>query len=88
MIEAGERETSIVRNSSTTRVSESPYVVRWNAEYSGRFEGADFSFSDSMEHRAFSRNEICNLLPNFGFEVLVQDDNFDDTSFFTLARAN
>jgi SAM-dependent methyltransferase len=85
--EAGESDTLILRKSSTTRVSESPYVVRWDAEYSGTFEGEKFSFSDSMDHRAFSRMEVCRLLPDFGFEVLVQGDNFDETSFFTLARA-
>jgi SAM-dependent methyltransferase len=87
-IETKEGETIIRRESTTSKLSETPFVVRWDAEYSGSFSGKNFKFSDSIEHRAFSRHEICTLMPRFGFEVLTQGDNFDDTSFFTLARAS
>jgi hypothetical protein len=49
--------------------------------------GRPFQFSDAMQHRAFSRREIAALLPGYDFVLEDQDDNFDETSFFTLARA-
>ncbi len=85
-VKCGDSETRIERISSTERLSEIPYVVNWSARYTGQFQGADFSFSDSIPHRAFSRSEISLVLPKFGFKMIEQGDNFDDTSFFTLAQ--
>lgn len=82
-----EGATQISRDSSTTRLSASPLVVQWNASYSGFLDGAPFAFRDSMPHRAWSRSEIRSFLSQAGFEPLAQGDNFDETSFFTLARA-
>ena len=78
----------IRRQSSTTLLSAAPCVVRWDAQYDGILDGRPFRFSDSMEHRAFSRGEIASLLPDYGFDLQSQGDNFDETSFFTLARAS
>lgn len=78
--------TTIQRTSSTTKISDSPYLVRWDAEYSGHINNNDFSFSDSSPHRAFSRQEIADLLPRFNFKLIAQGDNFDETSFYTLAE--
>jgi len=80
-------DTKIERVSRTAKISDVPFVVRWDARYSGEFRSTEFSFSDSMLHRAFSRSEIAALLPKFKFSFLEQGDNFDETSFFTLARA-
>ena len=76
----------IVRSSKTELVSTSPHVVNWQANYSGRFQQQEFAFSDSMEHRAFSRTEFATELTAASFEVLEQGDNFDETSFYSLAR--
>lgn len=75
----------IVRRSTTTLLSSNPCLVRWDAEYTGRYNGEDFSFSDSMEHRGYSREEFAGALKVSGFEVLEQGDNFDETSFYTVA---
>ena len=75
----------IIRNSTTTLLSQIPFVVKWDAKYSGNFEGTDFEFSDTMEHRAFSRKEFGDALVKSGLKVLEQGDNFDETSFYTLA---
>lgn len=87
LVKCSDVETSIERRSTTTKISDTPYVVRWDATYSGRFNGTSFSFSDSIPHRAFSRSEISRILPEFGFALMCQGDNFDDTSFYTLAKA-
>lgn len=76
----------ISRRSRTESISDSPRVVKWFAEYSGTYKGEEFQFEDSMPHRAFSRSEFKNYLETANFEVLSQGDNFDETSFFTLAR--
>ncbi len=86
-VNAAAGETKIIRDSCTTLVSRLPFVVRWAAEYSGEFAGRPFEFKDSMEHRAWSRTEISRFLTKASLEVLEQGDNFDETSFFTLARA-
>lgn len=87
LVSCGDKRAIIERRSSTTRISEQPYVVRWEAEYSGKIAGEPFAFSDSMLHRAFSREEVSALLPRFGFSLMEQGDNFDETSFYTLASA-
>jgi len=78
-------DTDILRQSTTEYVSRSPFVVRWNASYSGSVAGIPFAFEDSMLQRAWSRSEIRQFLGTNGFEPVKQGDNFDDTSFFTLA---
>jgi hypothetical protein len=75
----------IIRKSSTERISDLSYVVRWNAEYSGEFQQKPFHFFDSMSHRAFSRSEFAEHLISNDFEIIKQGDNFDETSFYTLA---
>jgi len=77
---------SIVRTSSTKRISVVPFVVDWTAQYNGVIEGNSFSFSDSIQHRAFSRPEFAAQLGGQAFDVLAQGDNFDETSFYTLAQ--
>lgn len=79
--------TQICRRSNTVRLSSSPFVVQWEASYSGVLNNEPFQFCDSMEHRAWSRAEIRSFLDQTGFETLSQGDNFDETSFFTLAKA-
>jgi hypothetical protein len=43
------------------------------------------TFEDEMLHRAFSRKEVELLFEDEGFAVHSQGDNFDESSFFTLA---
>ena len=88
VIEVSEGDCAIVRASTTSRVSDSPFVVNWKAEYSGLFGGERFQFRDSIDHRAFSRSEFSRYLGGAGFEVLHQGDNFDETSFYTLSERN
>jgi|GEM_PF-6330169 len=84
-ISVGDASSRIIRDSTTERVRESPYVVKWRADYSGEFKGAPFRFSDSIDHRAFSRYEFSRYLSSTGFTVQGQGDNFDETSFYTVA---
>jgi SAM-dependent methyltransferase len=77
----------IRRASCTRRISETPRVVRWEAHYSGRLDGNAFAFSDAIAQRAWSRAEILPMLRNAGLDPIAQGDNFDDTSFYTIARA-
>lgn len=77
----------IRRRSTTTRLSDSPLVVLWEATYTGILDGKPIEFCDAIEHRAWSRGEIQPFLKQAGFELLAQGDNFDETSFFTLAKA-
>ena len=77
----------IKRVSSTSLISKSPCVVEWQAHYSGSLDGDDFEFSDMIEQRAWSRSEIAPFLNETGFRQVSQGDNFDPTSFYTLARA-
>lgn len=84
VVKCADADSEIIRDSKTTLVSASPFVVSWDATYSGVSEGQEFKFSDSMEHRAWSREEIFRFLEKTGFSVLSQGDNFDETSFYTL----
>jgi len=77
--------TQIVRDSKTNLISEKPFVVDWSARYSYDENGATSSFEDQMLHRAFSRNEIQALVEASGLKIIKQGDNFDDTSFYTIA---
>lgn len=85
---AESKEFKIIRNSTTDRVSEQPHVVNWKAEYNVFSDGSVLTYKDEMHHRAFSRGEISDLLAKHGFQVKEQGDNFDDTSFYTLAIAS
>ena len=76
----------IQRDSITELISEKPYVVNWTAKYSGVISGEEFSFSDSMEHRAWSREEIHQYLDMTGFWLVDQGDNFDETSFYNIVE--
>lgn len=87
-IEAQDESCRIVRSSTTKRLSTSPFVVNWSAEYSGTMHGSPFHFSDSIKHRAFSRLEFAKELGKAGFQVLDQGDNFDETSFYTVSKRN
>ena len=78
-------DTYIVRRSTTERLLADPYIVRWNAEYSGQFQGKSFRFTDSIDHRAFTRSEFASALEQEGLEIIEQGDNFDETSFYTAA---
>lgn len=86
LVEGRDSETHILRSSSTKLIGTNPFVVQWSAEYSGHISTNHFKFRDSIKHRAFSRVEFSNHLKMSGFEVEVQGDNFDETSFYTLAR--
>ena len=85
-VEGEDSTCKIIRKSTTTNISRSPYVVKWDASYSGNINGDNFNFCDSMNHRAFSRTEFASELTKLGFSIERQGDNFDETSFFTLAR--
>lgn len=86
-VQANSATSTIERNSTTTLISEAPYVVSWNARYTGNFEGRAFDFSDVMEHRAWSRSEILPFLKEARFQLIRQGENFDETSFFSLVQA-
>jgi ubiquinone/menaquinone biosynthesis C-methylase UbiE len=86
LIEGRDQNTHIARNSTTKVTSTDPFVVQWQAEYSGQFNNMPFSFRDSIEHRAFSRIEFASHLEATGFKIIDQGDNFDETSFYTLAE--
>jgi len=84
-VESG--DCRIERASSTSLLSESPYVVSWQAHYTGNINGESFDFSEAMEHRAWSRSEIVPFLTESQFTLRSQGANFDQTSFFNLAHA-
>ena len=85
-MQCAEGSTRIIRRSSTVLLSEKPHVVEWKAEYSGELEGQAFHFEDSIPNRAFTRPEVVRHLGNHKYEVVSQGDNFDETSFYTLAK--
>jgi ubiquinone/menaquinone biosynthesis C-methylase UbiE len=77
----------IVRESLTELVSERPYIVNWQANYSYQSHDNQVShFHDQILHRAFSRKEIQQFCRDAGLKVIEQGDNFDETSFYTLAK--
>lgn len=75
----------ITRDSSTQLLSSQPHIVNWKATYQVMHNGTSKTYNDEMQHRAFSRNEMKRLVEQHGFECSAQGDNFDDTSFFTVA---
>jgi SAM-dependent methyltransferase len=75
----------ITRESSTDLISEDPMIVNWKAVYRATLEGNSVVFEDEILHRAFSRSEIYNLFEAHDFKVISQGDNFDETSFYTVA---
>jgi len=85
-IDCSDSTCRIIRDSTTTRKSDSPRIVQWDAHYSGHMNGTEFNFKDSIDHRAFSREEFRKALEKYGFSVEEQGDNFDETSFYTLGR--
>jgi SAM-dependent methyltransferase len=85
-IECIDSMCKIIRDSTTTKLNDCPRIIQWDARYRGHMAGVDFSFNDSMSHRAFSRNEFAQELGKNGFLVEEQADNFDETSFYTLAK--
>ncbi len=85
-IECEDSTCKITRDSTTIKLSDSPRIIQWDADYSGHMEGVNFNFKDSMNHRAFSREEFASELKRYGFVIEEQNDNFDKTSFFTLGR--
>ena len=85
-IDVRDSESTITRTSTTERVTDSPLVVNWRARYSGEIWGKPFTFDDTIEHRAFSRPEFASCVSRAGFQVIEQGDNFNETSFYTLAQ--
>ncbi len=86
LVSVSDSSIEIIRRSTTKLVSQDPFVVNWFADYRVTSQGNLITFSDQMRHRAFSRSEMKNLFEENGFSVCAQGDNFDETSFFTLAR--
>ncbi len=78
-------DVEIIRNSSTELLSQAPMIVNWSAEYHAKIKGQSTTYKDQMPHRAFSRKEIQSLLEEHNFSVISQGDNFDETSFYTVA---
>ncbi len=78
----------IIRDSSTARVSKTPFIVNWKAIYSVKEGGKLQKFNDEMKHRAFSREEVKRNLEKNGFKQIEAGDNFDDTSFYSIAQKN
>lgn len=76
---------TIVRESSTQLVSKNPSIVNWVADYHVTSNREVTNYRDEMHHRALSRDEMRTLFEEHDFEVYSQGDNFDETSFFTLA---
>jgi ubiquinone/menaquinone biosynthesis C-methylase UbiE len=76
----------IIRDSSTKIISEHPFIVNWKATYTVNEDGNLKRFDDEMEHRAFSRKEIKNILEKNGFKQIENGNNFDNTSFYSLAE--
>ncbi|MCB0333012.1 MAG: class I SAM-dependent methyltransferase [Bdellovibrionales bacterium] len=84
-VSVGDSAINITRDSSTELLTNDPCIVNWKATYHATANCTETSFQDEMPHRAFSRDEMRGLFEEAGFEVLAQGDNFDETSFFTLA---
>jgi SAM-dependent methyltransferase len=87
-VECQNEDARIVRRSTTEMISSDPFIVKWDASYQGHLYQNEFSFSDSMHHRAFSRSEFASYLSSVNLRVLQQGDNFDETSFYTTASSD
>ena len=81
-----DRKIEIIRDSSTEIISKNPFIINWKATYTIKENDTHQSFNDEMQHRAFSRQEIKSILEKNRFIQIVCADNFDDTSFYTIAR--
>ncbi|VVB57840.1 Methyltransferase domain protein [Candidatus Anstonella stagnisolia] len=81
-----DRGIEITRDSSTEIISKTPFIVNWKATYTVTENGTVQKFSDEMEHRAFSRDEIKRTLEKNGFKQISNGNNFDSTSFYSIAR--
>ncbi len=79
-------DIDIIRDSTTRMVSEAPFIVNWKATYTVKENGKARKFRDEMRHRAFSRNEIKGILLRNGFRQVESGDNFDETSFYSIAK--
>ncbi|MBS3106548.1 methyltransferase domain-containing protein [Candidatus Woesearchaeota archaeon] len=77
-------DSEIVRTSSLVTLSKNHYL--WKSDYEFKEGKEKKIFHDEMEHRAFSRNEIRNVLVENGLAFIEDGDNFDETSFYTLAK--
>lgn len=88
IIRAKDGNIEIIRNSSTELISKSPLIVNWKATYILKEGGNVKEYNDEMEHRGYSRQEISDFLEKNGFTQIENGDNFDDTSFYVLARKN
>lgn len=86
-VQVNDKEIEITRDSTTEKVSDSPYIVKWKATYTVTEDGKTKEFTDEIDHRAFSRGEIKDILEKNGFKQLDSGDNFDETSFYTIARS-
>ena len=78
-------ESKIARTSTTVLISSNPYIVNWKARYQGEFLGEKFDFEDNILHRAWSRKEALQFTEAAGFGSVLQEDNFDETSFCSVA---
>lgn len=81
-----DQQLVIARDSSTKRISTIPHIVQWSASYHVCEEDREIIFTDSMPQRAFSREEMSKLFTANGFNVCQIGDNFDETSFYTVAQ--
>jgi SAM-dependent methyltransferase len=84
-IKVADKDSEISRVSTTEFVSSSPFCVTVRASYSGNLHGQDFEFDDVIAHRAFGRTEFARHLSDGKLRVIDQGDNFDETSFYTVA---
>lgn len=87
-ISVKDNDSEITRDSLTEMISETPFIVNWKATYTVKEGGKTQRFSDEMKHRAFSRQEMKNILRKNNFKQIEVGDNFDDTSFYVIAQKN
>ncbi len=77
---------AVIKRTSTMRsLSQTPQVVECVAQYSGTIDSRAFEFTETFNHRIFSKEEIRPILNASGFDIVSQGDSFDENSFFTLA---
>ena len=85
-VQAKKGNIKIIRDSSTELISKKPFIVNWKATYIVTENNKSREFNDEMAHRAFSRQEIKELLEINGFKQLENGNNFDETSFYAIAQ--
>ena len=81
-----EKGVEITRDSTTELISTEPFIVNWKATYTLKENGKSRRFKDGIEHRAFSRKEIKELVEHNGLKQIENGNNFDETSFYSIAR--